>query len=184
MIIQFGHNDEKDASRYTDPEGDSSTEGSYKYYLKKMFIEPVIEKGGKVILASSVVRHLFDGDVLAEQTHEKYVLAMEELVEECQKEGLAVEYIDTFQITKDIYEAMGEEETEKLHAVIGKGDAAKLDDTHYGPYGAVYMANEIAQQLRGLGVECCQEIESAWVMEIDEEELKQTRQELDKFSWR
>lgn len=184
MIIQFGHNDEKAAPLYTDPTGDSSTEGSYKYYLKKMFIEPVTQKGGKVILASSVVRHLFDGDVLTGQTHEKYVIAMEELAEECQNEGLAVAYIDTFQITKDLYEAMGDEATEKLHAVIGKGDEAKLDDTHYSPYGAVYMANEIAQQLKGLEVECCQDVKSAWLMELDKEELTQTRQELEKFNWR
>lgn len=185
MIVQFGHNDEKEAPRYTDPKGDSATEGSYKYYLKTKFIEPVLEKGGRVILASSVVRHLFDGDKLAEQTHGVYAEAMKELAEECREEGKEVYFIDTFQLTKDLYEMLGEDETKKFHAVLNKDGKAELDDTHYGPYGAVYMANAIAGQLKALGVACCQETESAWVIEEDKEALGKAREETTdaKFIW-
>lgn len=186
MIIQFGHNDEKEAPRYTDPQGDSATEGSYKFYLKTMFIDPVLQKGGRVILASSVVRHLFDGEKLSEQTHGVYAEAMKELAKECQQEGKEVYFIDTFQFTKDLYESLGEEETNKLHAVIGTGEAAELDDTHYSPYGAVYMANVIGKQLKMLGISCLQEgMQNAWLIEDDETLLKQAREltTADKFKW-
>lgn len=184
VIIQFGHNDEKEAPRYTDPEGDSATDGSYKYYLKTKYIEPIYEKGGRVILASSVVRHLFEGDKLSEQTHGVYAEAMKELAEECKKEGKEIYFIDTFGITKDIYTRLGDEATSKFHAVLGKGDAAKLDDTHYGPYGAVYMANVIGQQLKELEIPCVSETKKAWIIEDDVEKIAEKRSSLEKFSWR
>lgn len=185
VIIQFGHNDEKEGAKlYTDPEGDSNTEGSYKYYLKTKFIEPICEKGGRVILASSVVRHLFDGDKLGEQTHSVYAQAMKELAEECSKEGMEVYFIDTNKITSDIYTKLGDGETKKLHAVTGKGDSAQIDDTHYSPYGAVYMANIMGQQLKDLGISCMKDTQEAWLIEDDSDTIKSTRNSLDKFSWR
>lgn len=185
VIIQFGHNDEKEGAKlYTDPAGDSKTEGSYKFYLKTKYIEPVCEKGGRVILASSVVRHLFDGDKLAKQTHGVYATAMKELAQECQEEGLEVYFIDTNGITSEIYTRLGDEGTKKFHAVIGKGSEAKTDDTHYSPYGAVYMADIIAQQLKQLGVVCMQDVKKAWHVEDNQETMLETRINLDKYSWR
>ena len=61
---------------------------------------------------------------------------MEELAEECKSDGKEVYFIDTFSLTEGIYNRLGEVATEKLHAVIGKGADAKLDDTHYSPCGA------------------------------------------------
>jgi len=185
VIIQFGHNDEKEGAKlYTDPKGDSSSEGSYKYYLKTKYIEPICEKGGCVILASSVVRHLFDGDKLAKQTHSVYGTAMKELAEECQKEGLGVYFIDTNGITSEIYNRLGSEATEKLHAVIGKGDSAKIDDTHYSPYGATYMASIIGQELKNLGISCMQGVRKAWLIEDNAEVMLNTRRTNEKYSWR
>lgn len=184
VIIQFGHNDEKSAPLYTDPSGSSSTDGSFKFYLKTKYIDPIYEKGGKVIFATSVVRHLFDGDKLSEQTHGVYAEAMKELAEECKAEGKEVYVIDTYGITGDIYNRLGEEKTEKLHAVIGNGSDAKLDETHYSPYGAVYMANIIAQQLKEIGVSCAFDVKKAWLIEDDSEKIEETRASIDKFSWR
>ena len=184
VIIQFGHNDEKEAPRYTDPAGDSATEGSYKYYLKTKFIDPIYEKGGRVILASSVVRHLFDGEKLGEQTHGVYAKAMEELAEDCKSDGKEVYFIDTFSLTEGIYNRLGEVATEKLHAVIGKGADAKLDDTHYSPYGAVYMASLIGQQLKELGISCLSDTKKAWLIEDDSDKISKERAALDKFSFR
>lgn len=186
VMIQFGHNDEKEAPRYTDPKGDSATDGSYKFYLKTKFIEPVLQKGGRVILASSVARHLFDSGKLDEQTHGVYAEAMKELAKECQEEGKEVYFIDTFQLTKDLYESLGEKETVKFHAVVGSGEAAALDDTHYSPYGAVYMANAIGKQLKALGVSCLQEgMNCVWIIEDDKSLLEKARETTvnDKFQW-
>ncbi len=184
VIVQFGHNDEKEAPRFTDPKGDSASEGSYKFYLKTKFIDPVYEKGGRIILASSVVRHLFDGDKLGEQTHGVYAQAMKELAEECKNDGKEIYFIDTFKLTGDIYSRLGDENTKKLHAVIGKGADAKLDDTHYSPYGAVYMASLIGQQLKELGIPCVKDAEKAWLIQDDIEQLNETRASLEKFNWR
>lgn len=184
VIIQFGHNDEKEAPRYTDPKGDSATEGSYKYYLKTKFIDPIYAKGGRVILASSVVRHLFDGDKLAEQTHGTYAAAMKELAEECKADGMEIYFIDTYRLTGEIYGRLGQKATEKLHAVVGKGKEAKLDDTHYSPYGAVYMADLIAGELKSLKLPCMKDAKGAWLMEDDENQMKEVRDSLNKFDWR
>ena len=183
LLIQFGHNDYKSdgVNHYSLP---TSTEGSYKYYLKTKFIDPIYEKGGRVILASSVVRHLFDGEKLGEQTHGVYAKAMEELAEECKSEGKEVYFIDTFSLTEGIYNRLGEVATEKLHAVIGKGADAKLDDTHYSPYGAVYMASLIGQQLKELGIPCLSDTKKAWLIEDDSDKISKERAALDKFSFR
>lgn len=185
MIIQFGHNDEKESPRYTDPNGDSNTEGSYKWYLKTYYIEPCFEKGARVILASSVVRRLFNEDKsFGMQTHEAYAKAMKELAEEYQAQGKTVYFIDTFEITKERYTQLGDEGTKKLHAVIGKGDADKMDDTHYGPYGAVYMASTIAQQLKELGISSCEDATDMQAVETDVATIETNRENTDKFDWR
>lgn len=185
MIVQFGHNDEKESPRYTDPNGDSNTEGSYKWYLKTYYIEPCFEKGARVILASSVVRRLFNDDnSLGMQTHEVYAKAMKELAVEYQQQGKPVYFIDTFEITKEKYTQLGDEGSKKLHAVVGKGDAAKMDDTHYSPYGAVYMASTIAQQLKELGISCCKDATDMQAVETDVVTIESNRESTHKFDWR
>ena len=59
-----------------------------------------------------------------------------------------------------------------------------MDDTHYSPYGAVYMASLIGQQLKDLGISCLSDTEKAWLIEDDSEEIAKMRNSLDKFSWR
>lgn len=161
VIVQFGHNDEKEEPRYTDPTGDSGTEGSFKWYLKNYYIEPCLAKGARAILASNVVRREFNEDgTLAVQSHEAYAKAMKELAEEYHTQGKEVYFIDTFELTKELYTKLGDEGTKKLHAYTGLGDTAQIDNTHYSPYGAVYMADMIAKQLKELELACCQDIRS------------------------
>lgn len=184
MIVQFGHNDEEKSNPglYTDPKGDSNTEGSYKWYLKNYYIEPNFQRGAKTILASSVVRHDFENGKLKAQSHEPYAQAMKELAEEYQAQGKEVYFIDTFQITSNLYNQWGEEKSEKMHAVTGKGEAAQLDTTHYGPRGAVCVAGIIAQELKNLGIKCCQEVKTAKTM--DKNAADETRNSSNKFGWR
>lgn len=184
VIIQFGHNDEKADNKglYTDPAGDSATEGSYKNYLKTYYIEPFTESGARVILASSVVRLEFAGDKLGEQSHAAYATAMKELAEECKNEGLEVYFIDTHQITSDLYNEIGEENATKLHAVLGQDPETTIDTTHYGPLGAVRIASVMAKELKALGLQCCQTIETAKVMDVNAETA--ARSQAEKFSWR
>lgn len=184
VIIQFGHNDEKADNKglYTDPAGDTQTEGSFKNYLKNYYIDVFMEKGARVILASNVVRYNFDGDQLAEQSHEPYAIAMKELAEECQKADMEVYFIDTYQLTGDLYNELGAEDAKRLHAVLKQDPDTTLDTTHYGPYGAVYAADMVAGELKKLGLECFKDVETA---NIADSEAEQTaRSNAEKFSWR
>lgn len=136
FFIQFGHNDEKDTVKlYTDPEGSSATEGSFKYYLKEFYIDPALAVGAKPILLSSVVRYDVNGDVLAEQSHRAYKEAMEELVAEYAARGIVIPYIDCQTYTKELYNA-DITAAELYHALTGIGEEAVLDTTHYCESGA------------------------------------------------
>lgn len=181
VMIQFGHNDEDDSVKlHTDPAGDSETEGSFKWYLKTYYIEPNIEAGARTILCSNVTRYTFENGVLLESTNEPYAKAMKELAEEYKAQGNEVYFIDTYDMTRQLYEQLGETGAEKLHAVIGLGDSAELDKTHYGPYGAMYIGNLMAKELKKLGLECCQNIKSAKI--ADAAAAKEAKS--DRFSWR
>lgn len=186
VIVQFGHNDQKEDPLYTDPTGDSNTEGSFRWYLKNFYIEPAFAKGARVILASSVVRREFlaDGKTLGEQIHEGYAKAMKELADEYQAQGKEVYFIDTFGLTKELYSNLGDEATKKLHAYTGLGDSAQIDNTHYSPYGAVCIADMMAKQLQQLGISCCQNIKEMQMIQSDEETLEKNRGSMTKFSWR
>lgn len=184
VFISFGHNDSKEDNKglFTDPAGDSATKGSFKNYLKEYYITPFTESGARIILASSVVRLTFDGDKLAEQGHAAYATAMKELAEECKNEGLEVYFIDTHQITTDLYNELGEEKATKLHALLGQDPNTTVDTTHYGPIGAVNMASTIAKELKALGLECMQDIDTAKTTDVDA--AAEARSQAEKFSWR
>jgi len=184
VFICFGHNDEHADNKglYTDPAGDSATKGSFKNYIKSYYIEPFTESGAGIILASSVVRYNFEGDTLGAQTHKAYATAMKELAEECQGEGLNVKFIDTHQITGDMYNELGAEEAKKLHAVLKQDPETEMDTTHYSPYGAVVAADIIGQELKELGIECFQDVDGANLADKDAE--AKARSNAEKFSWR
>lgn len=184
VIIQFGHNDEKADNKglYTDPAGDSATEGAFKNYLKKYYIEPFTQSGARIILASNVVRLYFDNDRLADQANEPYATAMKELAEECKQEGLNVYFIDTYQITGNLYNKIGEEKATALHAVLGQEPDTEVDTTHYGPLGAVRVAGIMAKELKALGLECCQDITTTGM--LDSQSQATARNQAEKFSWR
>lgn len=180
MIVQFGHNDEDDSPKlHTDAEGTSDTEESFKWYLKTYYIEPNVEKGVKTILASNVVRYTYENGKMGEQTHEAYAKAMKELAQEYEKQGDNVYFIDTFEITKNLYEQLGEEKSAKLHAVLGLEPDTTMDKTHYSPYGAMYIGNIMAKELKNLGLKCCQDAKSAKIADADAAK----KAKADKFKW-
>lgn len=150
LFIQFGHNDEKEGNKlYTDPEGSSATEGSFKYYLKEFYIEPALKVGAKPVLCSSVVRYNVDGDRISEQSHKAYKEAMEELVAEYAENGITIPYIDCQTYTMKLYNE-DIAAAEFYHALTGIGDKAELDTTHYCEAGArmisKFILNECVKQ--------------------------------------
>lgn len=139
-----------------------------------------MEKGARVILASNVVRYTFENGKQGIQTNEPYAVAMKELADEYKDQN--VYFIDGFQITKDLYEKLGEEGAKKIHAVLKQDPDSEMDKTHYGPYGAMYMAGVFAQELKVLGLECCQNLKAAKTM--DKSAVEKARDSVGKFAWR
>ncbi len=144
LFISFGHNDERaSVDLYTDPYGDSSTERSYKWYLKEYYIDPAIRAGVQPVLVSPVARRYFyEGELINPQLHTPYAKAMEELVQEYADMGMTVYYIDLHTKMLNLYEELGEAGTESLHAAN--------DTTHLCWAGAEvvcdYMVEEMQKQ--------------------------------------
>lgn len=126
LLISFGHNDEyPQVERYTDPYGDSTTEGSYKWYLKTKYIDPALEAGATPVLISSVVKRNYVGGAYQPQFHEIYTTAMKELAEEYAAKGVTIPFIDLHHKMDALYKTLSDEESKLLHASY---DVAELND--------------------------------------------------------
>lgn len=150
LLIQFGHNDAKKTkpedlqNRYTDPEGDKDTEGSFKNSLYKNYIKTAQEKGATPILLTPIVRRDFDENNNVKDTHGIYDDDVRELAAE-----LNVPLVDANKLTNDMYQELGLEGTAMYHAIykdVKKGDAGH-DNTHLNHFGADKVAYAVAKEL-------------------------------------
>ncbi len=143
VLIQFGHNDSYFEDRFTDPMGASDEPGSFQYILKEEYIKPILEKKCRAVLATSVVALSFtDEHTVGPMLYDQWAEAMRKLAKECNAEGLAVDLIDTYALTKEVYEEIGMQQAASWHN----------DQVHYNVYGAVRCAEIIAKELEKLGV--------------------------------
>jgi len=117
LFISFGHNDEYPmVERYTDPYGDSSTEGSYKWYLKTKYIDVALEAGATPVLVSSVVKRNYIDGKYQPQFHAAYRDAMKELVKEYADAGITIPFIDLHSKMDELYKTLSDDESKLLHA--------------------------------------------------------------------
>ncbi len=153
LLIQFGHNDAKKSTeedlntRYTDPEGDKDTEGSFKNSLYNNYVKVAEEKGANPVLITPIARRSFDEEGNIEDTHGLYDDAVRELAEE-----LNVPCVDATKITMELYDETGLEDTAAFHAIYKdpeKGDKGH-DNTHLNHYGADIVAYAIADELANI----------------------------------
>ncbi|MDO5389310.1 MAG: rhamnogalacturonan acetylesterase [Clostridia bacterium] len=153
LLIQFGHNDAKKSSeedlntRYTDPEGDKDTDGSFKNSLYNNYVKKAEEKGATPILITPISRRSFDENGNVNDTHGLYDDAVRELAEE-----LNISCVDATSITADLYNETGLEGTAAFHAIykdVTKGDKGH-DNTHLNHYGANVVAYNIAKELKNI----------------------------------
>jgi lysophospholipase L1-like esterase len=150
LFVQFGHNDAKNSSdedkelRYTDPEGDKDTEGSFKNSLYVNYIKPAQEKGARVVLLTPISRRKFGEDGKVTDSHGLYDDDVRELADE-----LNLPCIDLTEETAELYNAVGEETAKLYHAIFK--DATKgedgFDNTHLNHYGAEKVAALVADAL-------------------------------------
>ena len=165
VVIQFGHNDEKDKpDRHTDP---GST---FDYNLAK-FVRETREHGGIPILMNCVVRRKFaeqaadidddeklrnttfddgfkghEGDTLID-THGLYRVAPRDVAQR-----MNCHFVDANQITHDLEQGLGMEGSKKLHLWYLPGEEpsepkGKQDNTHYNIYGAHVVARLLADAI-------------------------------------
>src|SRR5207247_10996535 len=105
VIIQFGHNDSKpDKERHTEPFG------SFKENLER-FVQEVRERKATPILATSIVRNVFDNDgKTLRDTHGDYVIATRKVAEEYK-----VPLLDLTRKTGDLLVILGPERSKRLY---------------------------------------------------------------------
>lgn len=135
VIIQFGHNDEKnqDSTRYTLPQT------TYKENLRR-FINDTRSKKGFPILCTPIVRRKFGKDGKLVNTHGEYPQAVRELATEMQ-----VPLVDLEKLTMDAINEAGEEGSKQYYMILAAGEhpnfpEGKEDNTHLKEKGASLVA--------------------------------------------
>ena len=163
VVIQFGHNDEKqDSARHTEP-GTTFDENLSR------FVREARERKAIPILMNAVVRRNFflatDGSAEDEalrntkyedeqvnsdtliDTHGAYLLSPRRVAEQ-----MGVVFIDANRITHDLEQSMGIEGSRRLHMWYRPGEVASIpngrhDNTHYNVYGARLVAGLLADAI-------------------------------------
>ncbi|MBQ9210507.1 MAG: rhamnogalacturonan acetylesterase [Clostridia bacterium] len=142
LLIQFGHNDEKDdAERHTDPE--STFPEMLLYY-----IQAARRKGGQPVLITPVSRRFFAGATSLLYTHGEYPLAIRNLAKR-----ESVPLCDLEMDSRKLYLDLGEEGAAKLFVQLAPGEHPDYpqghdDRTHFCAEGAKAIAGLVAEELR------------------------------------
>ncbi|MCI8999084.1 MAG: rhamnogalacturonan acetylesterase [Muribaculaceae bacterium] len=172
VIIQFGHNDEKnkDARRYTVPGG------TFDENLKK-FVTETREKGGTPILMNAIVRRNFpknNGDVAEDtddqrktwtknfenypsegvilvDTHGKYLDSPRNVAKE-----MDVVFVDMNKLTHELVQTLGATLSKNMYMWIPAGEYefcpnGRIDNTHLNVLGGILVSrlavDELAKQI-------------------------------------
>ncbi len=143
LLIQFGHNDEKDDGRHTDPDT------TYKQHLW-IYCDFALKRGAQPVLFTPVSRRFFVGEGSMLYTHGEYPAAVRELAEE-----KGVPLCDLKKASRELYLALGEEKTAGLFVRLAPGENPDFpnghdDKTHFNAYGAERIAELVAAELRRL----------------------------------
>lgn len=157
LLIGFGHNDEKaEADRYTDPNGDYKTAGSFANSLYENYIKPAQAAGTTVILCTPIVRRTATAEWSDSNLHitkdsgdfkgGDYAQSIRNLGKE-----LNIPVVDMTKMTKELYDTLGPDETVNLHAWTSS-KATSVDNTHTNIYGGTYNAYLVTKTIKGLGV--------------------------------
>lgn len=134
LLIQFGHNDEKDDPlRHTEPFG------SYQENLS-FFIQEARKVGAYPVLITPIARRLFDDNGnFRPGSHGRYPDAVRRLGEKMQ-----VPVADLTALTEDYLAQLGDEPSKPLFVW-------PKDNTHLKYEGAVRMAGFLARELERFG---------------------------------
>ncbi|MEH7239057.1 rhamnogalacturonan acetylesterase [Bacillus sp. JJ1562] len=141
LFIQFGHNDQKQDHRRTEPYS------SYHSYLNQ-YIVGAREKNAIPVLVTSMHRRNFDENGKIVNSLGEYPEAMKALAKEQQ-----VSLIDLWNESKQLYESLGPEKCKDLFLWLEPGEHPNYpdgicDDTHFREEGAHKFASIIAKEIK------------------------------------
>lgn len=143
VIIEFGHNDQKEESpqRYSAPDTD------YRNNLQR-YIQDTRIKGGKPVLGTPIMRRRFDEDGQCYDTHGRYPEVVREVAA-----AENVPLLDLHKKTEQLLKDFGEERSKALFLHIFPGEYASLpkgkeDDTHLSAYGAFKVCDLAIEEIK------------------------------------
>ncbi len=142
VFIQFAHNDQKpQSSAYAAPFTD------YQYYLKQ-YISEIRNLGAVPVLVTPMLRRVFNQEGKVINTHGDYPEAMRQVAREEE-----VVLLDLFEMSRVLYEALGEEGSKKFFVHFPAGtfpgqEEALKDDSHHSTYGAWQLAKCVVKGIR------------------------------------
>ena len=146
IIMEFGHNDQK-----------QKFAGAGAYYnfatALKTFVDEARQRGATPIFITPTQRRSFDEQGRIKETHANYPEAMAWVAE---REGCKL--IDLHLMTRQLFEAMGEEGSKRAFVHYPAGSypgqtKAFADNTHFNPYGAYQIAKCVIEGLIEKGVD-------------------------------
>lgn len=151
VIIQFGHNDEKQA----DPQRYSAAFGAFQKNLEQ-FIEEVRAKKGQPILATPIVRRSFAASGELNDTHGDYSIAVRKVAA-----GQNVPLLDLDKRSATLIRGLGAEPSKKLYLWCEPGEFASLpngkkDDTHLNAFGASRICDLVVEEIRTVAPDLAQ----------------------------
>lgn len=141
MIIEFGHNDQKEKWAGAGAHYNFSTN-------LKVFIDRAREKGVNPVLVTPAARRSFDENGRIQNTHGDYIDAVKNVA---RRESVPL--IDLNGMTRTLYETLGVEGSKKAFVHYPANhfpnqEKALADNTHFNPYGATQIAKCMAVGLR------------------------------------
>ncbi len=141
VIIQFGHNDEKD-----DPKRHTDAFGSFKDNLER-YVRETRALHGIPILATPVARRAFENQTDLTDTHGDYGVAVRQVAAEQE-----VPLLDLQKDTAALISKLGPELSKKLYMWIEPGEFTGLpngknDNTHFNAYGASRVCDLAVEEI-------------------------------------
>ena len=143
LLIQFGHNDEKDDERHTDPDT-TFPEELWRYCAA------ALSRGAQPVLITPVCRRFFGGDGSLFYTHGEDPRAIRILAAE---KGIPL--CDLKAASRALYRSLGEQGTAELFVRLAPGENPDFpeghdDRSHFNPHGATVIAGLVAEGLKQL----------------------------------
>lgn len=143
LLIQFGHNDEKDDERHTDP--DSSYPEELWGYCRA-----ALDAGATPVLLTPVSRRFFVGGGSLLYTHGEYPRAVRKLAAEKN-----IPLCDLKRDSRELYLTLGEENTADLFVRFSPGECAEYPDgyedkTHFNATGARKICSLVVKEMQAI----------------------------------